>query len=148
MFVKNVSTFEKTMTRLVTIIVTELEEQFLSYIENELCAMSYSYKNYKRFAHFASALYATDMKFHHANRPQENLQESKHYHSGKHHLFGYKTEVWVSTSDFALHASNHQPESRADISVLRARKEQQSRFLIKKDDDNYVLNLTCKESFS
>lgn len=123
MFKRNVSIFEKMMTRLVITIVTELDERFINETRNEQCSMTYLHRTNKQFAHFPSVLYATNVKFHRANRPQGNLQESKFYYSGKSRLYDYKNEVSVSPSGFAIHANRHQPGSRADISIFHAGKE-------------------------
>lgn len=138
MFKKNISTFEMMMTRLVVTIVTELGERFRSEVRYKLCSMSYLFISKKQFAHFPSALYATDVKFHHACRSQGTQQESKLYYSGRHHLYCYRTGVLVFSSGFAVHASKHRLGSRADISIIRAGREQHAMLLQRTGDDESV----------
>lgn len=56
----------------------------------------------KRFSRVPSPLYTTDVKLHHASRPQSNQQKRKLYYDGKHRLYGYKTEVLVSANALLL----------------------------------------------
>lgn len=107
--------------------------------------MSYLYRNSKQFAHFPSALYLTDVNFYYANRSQEKLQESKLFCNSKPHLYGYKTDVLVSPSNFAVRSNKHQPGSCPDNSSFRAKKEQHDRFLKKLDDAESVLDLACEQ---
>lgn len=62
-------TFKKTMTGFVNSIVSELKKRFVNKVVNEWCCAASMQENNKEFAHILSALFATDEKFHHANRP-------------------------------------------------------------------------------
>lgn len=137
-FKKNNSTFEKLMTRLISEVVVELEDRFIYQLREENCSMAHLAKTLRRFFYFPSALYATDVKFHHTNRPQESQQESKLYFSRKHHLYGFKTEVSVSHNEFAIHASRHHPGFRAKITIFRAELEKHRKLTEKKDNEENV----------
>lgn len=63
--------------------------------------------------------YATDVTFHHANRPAGNHQESKHYFSNKHKIYGYKTEVSVVPNGLAIGCIDHRQRSVADVVIIR-----------------------------
>lgn len=47
------------------------------------------------FSRFSHALYATNVTFQQAYRPNVSLKEGKIYFSGKHKLYGYVVEVSV-----------------------------------------------------
>lgn len=128
LFKKRVSTFEKLMSRLILSIVDILKDRFIVSVKNDSCTMENLAAKKRQFKHFPHALYATDVKFHHTNRPQGNQLESKLYYSGKHHLYGYKVEVSVSPLGFALHISKHYPGSKADISIFRQEMENHKLF--------------------
>jgi len=46
------------------------------------------------------------------------MQETKLYFSGKNKLYGYKTEVAVSSRGYALDCTSHAPGSVADIDIF------------------------------
>lgn len=72
-----------------------------------------------QFKNFPCALYATDVIFQQANRPSGNMLEGKLYFSGKHKLYGFKTEVSVTPSGQAVDSTDHKPGSIADIVIFR-----------------------------
>lgn len=50
------------------------------------------------FRHYKFALYATDVKFQHTNRPAGKHEEAKVNFSNKHKVYGYNSEVSVLTN--------------------------------------------------
>lgn len=79
-----------------------------------------------------SALYATDVKFRHTNRPHGNQVESKLYYSGNHHLYGYKIELFVSPLGNAIHACKHYLGSVPDVTIFRNKMKNHLFFTKKK----------------
>ncbi|KAF0689788.1 Aste57867_18807 [Aphanomyces stellatus] len=70
------------------------------------------------FANFPYALYATDVKFQPCERPTGRFGESKHYFSGKHHLYGLKLEVSVSPEGGFVDMSLCHPGSVHDFTIF------------------------------
>lgn len=131
------------MYRFIISIAYELKERLMSKPRKNSCSMAVLNKINKRFKQVPSALYATDVKFHYANRPQGYQQESKLYYSRKHHLYGYKTEVSVSPTGFAVYASKHHLGSRADISSFLVEKNNHIKFAKKQNDEQDVSDSFC-----
>lgn len=120
MFEKKIfGTFELMTTRFVEAIVSPLVQEFVTAVRQNQCNMLELYNNKKQFPNFSSALYATDVKFHHTNRPHGNQMERKLYYIGKHHLYGYKIKVFASPLAYAIFANKPYPGSVADDSIFR-----------------------------
>ena len=73
----------------------------------------------KTFKNYKYARYATDVTFQQSNRPTGNMQEGKKYFSGKHKLYGYKTEVSVLRIGLAINYTAHYPGSVSDIDIFK-----------------------------
>lgn len=71
------------------------------------------------FNNYPEALYATDVTFQQCNRPTGIMEETKVYYSGKHHLYGYKTEMSVLPNGLAIGMSTCYPGSVSDIEIFR-----------------------------
>lgn len=71
------------------------------------------------FSTFKYARYATDVTFQQSHRPGGSVQDGKKYYSGKHKLYGYKTEVSVLPCGLAINCTNHSPGSVSDFEMLR-----------------------------
>lgn len=69
--------------------------------------------------HHPYARYATDVMFQQAPSPAGIVQDKKQYHSGRHHLYGWKNEVFVLPNGHAIHVSNPEPGSVAEIEIFR-----------------------------
>lgn len=78
------------MSPLIVSIVVSLKDHFIVNVRKESCNIKEISKLGGQFEHFPCAFYATDVKFHQANRQQGNQIESKLYYSGKHHYVGIK----------------------------------------------------------
>ena len=70
------------------------------------------------FSTFDFCRYATDVTFQQTNRPSGNMREGKLYFSGKHKLYGYKTEMSVIPRGYAIGCSKHRPGSISDIDIF------------------------------
>ena len=64
------------------------------------------------------ARYATHVTFHQSNRPRGNHEEAKGHFSGKHKMYGYKTEVSVLPNGLEIGASRHFMGSVADVDIF------------------------------
>ena len=72
----------------------------------------------RTFTPFVFARYATDVIFEQSNGPVGTMQEGKHYFSGKHKLYGLKSEVSALPTGVALEVSRHYGGSVADIVTM------------------------------
>ena len=72
------------------------------------------------FKNYPVARYATDVTFQQSFRPSGSVEEGKLYYSGKHKLYGYKTEVSVLPNGLALGCSVHEPGSVSDLKMFEA----------------------------
>lgn len=75
-----------------------------------------------RFKNFPYAFVAVDVIFHHGQGPSGSTSEAKKYFSGKHKLYGYKTEVTVLPNGVAVGVSDHTPGRVADITIMQKMK--------------------------
>lgn len=91
-----------------------------------------------QFNHFGEARYATDVIFQQSNRPMGRMQETKIYFSGKHHLYGFKTEVSVLPNGLSIGSTKAFPGSVADIEIFRANKNWHERGLEKRVDETAI----------
>jgi hypothetical protein len=105
-------TFEKMVNRMITLVEPVLSEKFIKTI-----TMSDARRTDKTFRYYKYALYATDVKFQPANRPTGRFMEQKHYFSGKHKLYGYKTEYSVAMPGVAVNMTKHYPGSVSDLRI-------------------------------
>ena len=81
------------------------------------------------------ALYATDVIFQMTEKPDGAFNESKVFFSGKHHLYGVKTEVSVNPSGLAIQASTRFPGSTADIDIFNVYRKFHRLKTTKADDE-------------
>lgn len=120
MFKINTATFQRLILKFVA---TFHEWSYEHLVKNQTHRfnMDYMRENKIGFKHFPEAKYATDVIFQHSNRPCGNVKENRHYFSGKHHLYGLKTEVSVLPNGIAIGCSKVYPGSVADITIFRKR---------------------------
>lgn len=97
--------------------------------------MEFLYVKEILFQNFSEERYATDVIFQISNRPCGNVREIKYYFSGKHHLYGLKTEVSVLPNGFTISCRGHSPGSVADITIFR-KLVLWHRFSTEKDESN------------
>ncbi|KAE9037568.1 hypothetical protein PR002_g6499 [Phytophthora rubi] len=71
------------------------------------------------FARYPCAHYATGVTFQQANMPSGREAQRKRYYSKKHKLHGYKVDVSVIPTGFAINSTRHYPENAADIDICR-----------------------------
>lgn len=126
------------MTRPITAVVGDLENKFVFGARDSCCTMKELVLNERRFQHNPSALYATDVKFHHSNRPHGSHYESKLYFSGRHRLYGYKTEFSVSSNGLAVLISPHFPGSKSDLTIFRAQSAKHKLFTLMRSDESDI----------
>lgn len=136
LFKKNASPFERAMTRLIAAMVGDLESKFVVGARDSCCTMKELVLIERRFRRSSSALYATDVKFHHFNRPRESYQESKLHISGKHRLYRYKTEVSVSFNELAVFISSHFSGFKEDLAIFNAMSAKHKLFTLKRSDES------------
>ena len=72
----------------------------------------------KVFENFPCVLYAVDVQFQQTNHPSGNHLESKPFFSGKHNLYGVKTEVAVNSVGLVVHSTKYKKGSVADKTIL------------------------------
>lgn len=128
------------MSRRIASINDFLRNSFIEEVRQSTCTMEKIIENERRFQLYPRALYATDVNFYHANRPQGNQLECKLYYSCKNPRYRYKVEVTVSLLGFAVHVSPHYPGSKADITIFRREMEKHKRYT-KKYIDSAALNI-------
>ena len=75
--------------------------------------------SWEKLANMFHAKYATDVVFQQANKVLGNTTESNFMKSGKHQLYGYKTEVSVLPIGLAINSSEAFAGSIADITIFR-----------------------------
>lgn len=102
--------------------------------------MAYLIEKQQTFAHFPFARYATDATFHHTNRPTGNMQESKQYYSGKHKLYGYKSEASVLPNGIAVMISSHYKGATSDLDMFRRHACQHRGMLRKHGEEHGIID--------
>lgn len=137
MFNRNVSTFEKSIMRFIDVILDSLMDRFFLQVRRE-CTMRVLTSNQMVFSNFPTALYACDVKFHHTNRPRGSMRDVKAYFSGKHKLYGYKTEVSVAPNGMAIYASEHVPAAVSDIEIFKRNIRTHRQLTLKDDDEKSI----------
>ena len=97
-------TFEKLVMGYIKMLENHLYTMFVKKADH-MYNMSTLRSNKAQFKYFPYALEAIDVTFQEANRPSGNMQEGKKYFSGKHKLYGFKTEVTVRPNGIAVACS-------------------------------------------
>src|SRR5688572_6854317 len=72
----------------------------------------------KQFEFHPTSYYAVDVRFQPTNRPSGNHLESKPFFSGKHNLYGVKTEVSVTPVGLAVNLSRAAKGSVSDKTMM------------------------------
>ena len=111
-------TFEKRVTAMIRLLSGHCYDKFVAFYQNKY-AMTRLQADKRTFNKYKMCLYACCVTFQESYRPGGSLEESKRYFSGKHKLYGYKTEVAVLPNGLAIHCSAHEPGSVADIAIFR-----------------------------
>lgn len=81
-----------------------------------------------------------DVIFHQSLRPSGTVQESEYYFSGKHDLYGYKTDVSVLPTGYAIGFSNTYGGSVADIIIYSSNIEWHKSAFSKSVDREHSIN--------
>ena len=105
-------TFERIVMGYIEIVFERLNKLFVTNAENKY-TMKKLCGNRPQFKNFLYHLEAMDV-----NRLGGNLQEDKRYFSGKHKLYGFKTEVSPRPNGIAVSCSKHYPGSVSDLSIM------------------------------
>ena len=142
MFDINGPTFERLVVRFLDAILPIVQELHIHYIA-EYFKMSKLPQRKATFRTYELARYATDVTFQQSNRPAGNHSESKAMFSGKHKLYGYKTEVSVLPNGIAIGLSVHHPGAVLDIDIIYKRRNFHEA-QIKKRDDEKILQTFCR----
>lgn len=116
-------TFERLMVKFLDVMFAAAGKAYIGRL-NEHYSMRRMLEKGRGFKTYKLARYATDVTFHQTNRPAGNHEESKKYFSGKHKLYGYKTEVSVLPNGLAILVSPHVPGSVSDIDILHRMKDE------------------------
>lgn len=111
--------FERLVISMVEVISPFLHGEFVAKPEQTF-TMTKLRQDGTTFSHHKFALYATDVTFQQTNRPSGNHSEAKPMFSGKHKLYGVKTEVSVLPNGFAINCSNHHVGSVSDIDIFKS----------------------------
>lgn len=151
-FEKKAPTLQRLFTRGIDIVVVALYDTYVSSACNKSNMENYIKKNIT-FKNFPYALYATDVIFQQSNRPTGNMMEGKVYFSGKHKLYGYKSEVSVAPNGQAINCVAHEPGSVSDLTILNKNIEFHKERLKKISDeeglqDNGMLSNTYQDSWA
>ena len=136
-FEKKGPTLQRLFTRAVDVLSPHLLKEYLIHYRNNL-TMKKLIKQNLQFKNFPYALYATDVIFQQSNRPSGNLMEGKAYFSGKHKLYGYKTEVSVAPTGYAVDLSEHSKGSISDLTIFRENLEYHRAMLAKHPDEGEI----------
>ncbi len=76
-------------------------------------------KKKMQFKNFLYPFHTTDVIFQQSNLPSGNMLKGKIYFSGKHKLYGFKTEVSVTPSGQAVDIMVHKPGSISDFVIFQ-----------------------------
>ncbi|KAF0731056.1 hypothetical protein Ae201684P_011721 [Aphanomyces euteiches] len=128
-----VPTIERMMTRMITI-----AEPILVSILIRPVAMTSQRRQQFVFQNFPEALYATDVKFQPANRPNLSYLDAKRYYSSKHKLDGFKLEGSVALPGRYVNVCDHVPGSVSDLTVFVNRIEVHTSALKKTDSEKNI----------
>lgn len=132
------SVFEKMISNYVDAITDYIYNTFVSQVAKTMSMQRLSADN-RIFRHFPVARYATDVRFQETNRPSGNHSESKPFFSGKHGLYGIKTEVSVLPIGLAVDMSVPCKGSVSDKIIMQERVSVHVK-LTKKMTDEMVIN--------
>ena len=139
MFDRKTSSFEKSLCTMMNEIRKPLVDIFIINVEDENSYSNLLGKGVK-FKIFECARFASDVRFQMANIPGGiHFSDRKRYHSGKHHLYGFKSLATVLPTGECVFSSLHDAGSEADIKIFRKNKEWHHKALKKyegeEDDD-------------
>lgn len=127
MFRQKPSGFEKRMWKTINVVGPVHPKQFI-----EVCKAFYNMVNRKPFKNKYCAKYATDVRFQQCNLQVGTFSKSRHYYSGKHSLYGFKTEVSMTPTGQAIFVSDHLPGTAHDMELFRRNLQKHKSILEKK----------------
>ena len=104
-FDMSATVFKKLISTLLTIVSGLAYQVFVKDFADKYTMEQLITKN-KQFQHFPTSLYAVDVRFQQTNRPTGNYAEAKVWFSGKHSLYGVKTEAAVLSAGIAIYVSD------------------------------------------
>ena len=143
-FESKAPTFERMMISLLLIISDHAYNRYVNGMLEKYSTKELN-KADRGFSHVHFARYATDVTFQPSNRPTGNIDETKLYYSGKHKLYGLKTEVSVLPNGIAVFASPPYPGSRSDLDIFRTHV-QMNRAKLRKRSGEHEIRDTYKLS--
>ena len=130
--------FEKLIMVFLNVVSEFCYENFVEGVQEKWNMTRLSEKN-RLFRNKPWALYATDVRFQQSNRPSGNHAESKAWFSGKHKLYGLKTEVSVLPIGFAIDCTNMYKGSVSDKAIMQEGYEKH-RYFTKKNPAEKALD--------
>lgn len=139
MFCMKGPTFERMIVNFIQLLSEHWYKQWVTSREVRY-PMDRMMKEQRIFKYHPYCRYAVDVTFQQTNRPSGNLQESKLYFSGKHKLYGFKTEVSVLPNGQAFFISRHAPGSVADIDIFMRNIERHKLFLKKGTEEANIID--------
>jgi len=110
-------TFEKLISGFHSTAADTMYELFVLRVRDKQ-TMAHTIYHKNCFKEFPYCEYGIDVTFQQSNRPSGNMQEAKVYYSGKHELYGFKTEVSVNSRGYAVDCTPHYPGSVADMDIF------------------------------
>ncbi|KAH9109279.1 hypothetical protein AeMF1_015637 [Aphanomyces euteiches] len=129
-------TFEKMVMRMMRLTEPVLVSQLVTQVNmKNQCESGLS------FANHPEALYATDVKFQPAYRPNGPFLDVKRYFSPKHKLYGYKLEGSVAMPGRYVDVSDHHPGSASDVTIFMTRIDKHHLMLTKTEDDKKMVDI-------
>ncbi|KAH9118796.1 hypothetical protein LEN26_011928 [Aphanomyces euteiches] len=129
-------TFEKMVVRMMGLVKSVLVSQLVTqvYMKNQR-------ESGLSFANHPEVLYATDVKFQPAYRPNGPFLDVKRYFSRKHTLYGYKPEGSVAMPGRYVDVSDHHPGSVSDVTIFMTRINKHRLMLSKTEDDKKMVDI-------
>lgn len=128
------TTFENNTNLMFELISQSLYDKFVRQIREDWTMKEMHDENVV-FRNFSSAFYATDVRFQQSLRPTGTHAESKPYFSGKHKLYGVKTEASVLPNGICVMRSRYYRGGKADISIFREYRTWHTGMTKKKEDE-------------
>lgn len=143
------STFESTVMKVIKMVTKDLYYLNVQ-LNDEYYTMRHLHDQKTVFKYHPYTYYATDVCFQQSNRPTGNDSENKSHFSGKHKLYGYKTEMSCLPNGQCINVSNHAKGAAADITIFRQNRESFHDVHLSKSDHeiNVVSQLISEEEVS
>lgn len=117
MFGQKTSAFERMIVRFIRMLFEPVYEQYA--YQTKRWSMKMLHNNNNLLKNYPMKRYSMEVTFQPSYRPSGSIAEGKKYFSGKHKLYGYKVEVFVTVNGFEVSSSMKEPGSVSDLVVFR-----------------------------